>query len=285
MPSDFRDAKAITLENLSKLAENGEIYGAKVFGSVAKGTPNERSDFDLLVITEKDDALPKLRKVFSGVRRRTNVGIEPVIVSRRFAVRGFHSIDNLFLEHIRSIPLDGNIAGSNPFEVLRSKDSSESLAHKEYLAQKLRRLQEGMFKHSTQEKYAVLQRALEAPVNVGRRTLQVLPFFGLPIEMKNDGKQAVVEAFQKGFERTIFIPPFEYLLAQDMAYTTYLREALNDGVSGKEYNETVNELFEECVPRAIHWVSDISLVYSKLLEGTTQSKEGAYYSAGSKERL
>lgn len=89
-PANFLKAKDLVLTDLSSLAGEGEIYGAKIFGSVAAGTHSERSDFDLLVIIEKESALETLRQIFNNISERTLVDIEPLIVDRKFAELGFH---------------------------------------------------------------------------------------------------------------------------------------------------------------------------------------------------
>lgn len=280
---DFVKAKKIVLDELSKFAEEGEIYGAKIFGSVAKGTPNERSDFDLLIVTEQNASLTLLKNIFENVRDQTNVGIEPLVIDRKFAEKGFHSIDNLFLEHIRSIPDENNIAGLNPLNILKPFDLPILEVHKQYLAQKLRRLREGVFTYSEIDKLRVLQRALEEPVNLGRRTLQVLPCLGYPLEMEDDGKQNVIKLFQETFGTTSLINEFNTLLQHDKNYTSYLIEALKGTMTQYNYETKINSLVQECIPRAIAWTSDMSLTYIKFLEGNNRLEEGSIAPRGHKE--
>lgn len=283
--SDFLKAKTLVLNGLSRLAEEGEIYGAKIFGSVAKGTPNERSDFDLLVISEQDTSLILLKEMFENVRGQTNVGIEPLVIDRKLAEKGFHSIDNLFLEHIRSIPNEGNTIGANPLYALKPSDDLQPIiVHKQYLAQKLRRLREGIFTYSEVDKYRVLQRALEEPVNLGRRTLQALPFLGYPLEMADDGKQNVIKLFQEIFGRTALVSGFNILLSHDKNYTSYLQDALQGVMTKLDYQTKVNSLIQECIPQAIAWTSEMSLTYVNLLERNRRLPEGSATSPhGSKE--
>jgi predicted nucleotidyltransferase len=167
---DFMTARSQALASLGKLARDGGIYGAKVFGSVANGTPSERSDFDLLVVTERADVLPALKSTFEAIHTNIRVVIDPIVIARDFAVRGFHSVDLFFLQHIQALPNEGNVAGYDPMEVMRPIDLPKTKIHELYLAQKVRRLREGVFAYSEVDRYRVLQRALEAPINVGRRT-------------------------------------------------------------------------------------------------------------------
>ena len=272
---DFARAKTMALDELSRLVFCGSIYGAKVFGSVAKGTPNERSDFDLLVITQDDLVLEALKEIFETIVAQTKVEIEPIVVSKEFAKRGFHSIEDLFLDHIRSIPNDGNVAGNDPLEILKPFDLPSAKVHEQYLAQKIRRLKEGFFTNSEVDRNRVLQRALEAPVNVGRRTLQVLPQLGYPIEIEDDSKQTIIHVFQETFKNTILMPGFNFLLDKDEEYTLFLKEAVTGNVLQEEYEHAVSYLAEQCIPQAITWTSEISLIYMNLLEGSQRFQEGS----------
>src|SRR5947209_5540125 len=128
---NFIEAKALTIQGLSQPVISGDIYGAKVFGSVAKGTANERSDFDLLVTLEHEAANTQLRNLFFTIYEETQVAIEPIIINRQFAEKGFHSIDSFFLDHLRKIPTDGNIVGFDPSDILKPSGLSFAKVHEQ----------------------------------------------------------------------------------------------------------------------------------------------------------
>lgn len=258
--NDFSNAKQLVLTGLAALVNSDEVYGAKIFGSVAKGSPNERSDFDIVVITEKDSSLMALRKLFLDVRDTSNVDIEPIVIGKVFAALGFHSIENLFLDHICSIPNNGNMVGLDPLNVLVPSSLDAKTAYKQYLASKLRRLKEGLFTYSELDRNRVLQRSLEAPVNVGRRLLQVLSYLG-----NEDGKQEVVQEFREKFRSTTVIPGFEFLLEQDNRYTAYLRQAVRGEVTPQDYEEHLHLMADECIEAAIGWSSEVSLYYNSCI--------------------
>lgn len=272
---DFLKAKSMILEEgLQKLIKEGEIYGAKVFGSVGKGNPNERSDFDIVIVTLRDSSLPLLRDFFDTVTKKTNVGIEPLIVQKEFAEIGAHSIDALYLEHIHSISDIGNVVGLNPLNVINPcSDLHPKMVYKQYLIQKLRRFNEGFFVHSEADKNKVLQRALEEPVNLGRRTIQVLPYFGFPTEMEDDGKQTVIKFFQETFGKTPLVFGFDSLLQQDKDYTLFLKRTLRSQLTQDEYEARLNKL-NECIPQALAWTTEMTRMCIKLLEGDKKTVEG-----------
>lgn len=280
VPSEekFIETKNLAKASLADFISRGEIYGAKIFGSVASGTANERSDFDILIITEKDSVLPSLKSSFKDIFKKTNVGIEPLIVSREYAERGFHSVDRLFAENIGVAPIDGNLVGQNPLDILRPSTRLSLINnHEEYLIQKVRRFKEGLFSYSESDKNNVLQRTLEAPVNMGRESLQILPYFGHPLELEDIGKQTVVNKFREVFSGTALINGFNYLYDQDKVYSRLLMRAINGLVQKKEYDYIVNNLSEQCVIEAISWVDEICLMRTKLLEGNRRSPEGSVF--------
>lgn len=284
-PNDFLRAKGLVLDNLSRIVKEGSIHGAKVFGSVAKGTPNERSDFDILVITENDTSFALLKEVFDEVKNQTNVEVEPLVVARKFAEKGFHTVDDSILEHIRSIPNDANIAGLNPLDIIEPLNLSAIRIHEQYLVQKLRRLREGVFTYSEVDRLRVLQRALEEPVNLGRRMLQILPHLGYPLEMEDDDKKTVIKHFQETFGKTPLVNGFDVLLQHDKNYTLYLIEALEEGMTQRDYETRVDALAQECIPQAIAWTSDMSRVYLRLFEGNRIDREAIITLRRGKETL
>ena len=284
-PEDFIKAKKIVNDGISKLAEKGEVYGAKIFGSVAMGMPNERSDFDLLIITGRDSILVTLKMMFNNIFEKTNVGIEPLIVSKKFAELGFHSINRLLADNIGIIPVAENVVGKNPLNVLKPISLSLIQNHEEYLIQKIRRFKEGFFTYSEADKIKVLQRALEAPVNMGRETLQVFSYLGYSTGLKDINKKTVIDKFKKVFSGTSLMDGFDCLNGQDEAYTIFLKKTLGGFVRQKEYDDYVNDLSEKCVPEAINWASKISLMHLKLIEGNNKSQEGNVLLRRGKESL
>lgn len=269
MRADFLQAKNEVLDLLVGLPEY--VCGAKVFGSVGYGTPNERSDLDLLIIAQSDTPSFReyLKKGFDSIHDRNHVSIEPIVISRRFAQTGMHSIDRLFYSHVKSIPPIGNTAGEDPMTLLKPNPFSVEQTHRQYMAQKMRRLNEGIFTNSEEDKRRVLQRSLEAPINVGRRTLQSIMYQeGLNTAL-DDGKDWVVDEFKRQFGNTPLAFRFDYLLSKDKEYTAFLRQCLQGGISEQEYNSQLRALEQTCIPEALLWTTDMAQHYMLFLETRT----------------
>jgi hypothetical protein len=281
---NFKIAKTTVVDRLSAIHAKGMIEGAMVFGSVAKGTPNLRSDFDLLVVTNSDTVDPLIKSTFDEVYASTNVAIEPIIIPLEYARCGWHSLDRSFYSHFAQLPEQGNVVGTHPLRMISPSDKPLSEAHKEYLIQKLRRLREGVFTYSWNDKLKVLQRALEAPVNTGRRTLRTLSAVGqLDTDLVDDGKASVIREFRTTFSSSSLMDGFNTLLSKDARYTDLLTEALTGQINESQYNSAVNKLSNEAIPLAIFWVNEVSHFYMQALEGNPLHPEGNPYS-GNKER-
>jgi predicted nucleotidyltransferase len=274
--TDFRIAKSIVLEEMEHFVEQGIVAGAKVFGSVGKETPSVRSDFDLVVILNEDTLRTRslLKDRFDNITGVTNVIIEPILISHEFAEKGFHSIDSEFLKHIRSISEEGNTVGQNPGEVIIAYPLAQSEVHVQYLSQKLRRFNEGYFTNNEADKRRVLQRALEAPVNIGRRTLSTLASNDAMSALADDSKQAVTESFSAAFSGSEVGEGFSILLSYDARYNRLLDAAIEGKLSRNVYEVELTELIKESIPRAIKWTTDIATMYHAFLEGTTRGFEG-----------
>lgn len=285
-PDKFAAAKTQTIDCLRQLVTRGEVVGAIVFGSVAKGSPSERSDFDLLVITPQEPVNNHISEIMISVFNDTNVAIEPIIIPEGLARRGMHTIDESFAIHIKQIPTETNLVGIHPSEVLVPFELPLVRVHEQYLAQKLRRLREGMFARSEVDRQRVLQRALEAPVNTGRRTLQALHRLGATNKtLFDDGKPHVIDLFREVFGNTPLVDDFNLILQQDARYTQLLKDTLNGNVGRDEYDRERNNLTDNAIPTALRWGSEIAIVYARLLEGGKPSVEGNFRYYTDRERF
>jgi hypothetical protein len=132
----------------------------------------------------------------------------------------------------------------------------------------------------------VLQRALEAPPNTGRRTLQALhKLRAIDKTLVDDGKPQVTELFRDVFRGTPFVDNFNTLLQQDAEYTQLLRGAVDGNVGRVEYDRELNSLTNTAIPTALRWESEIATVYGRLLEGGKPSLEGNISVYRNRERL
>jgi hypothetical protein len=283
---DFKAAKTLTFNALAPLISEGEVLGAMVFGSVAKGTPSPRSDFDLLIITASEQTDKLLKPIFNDIYKHTNVAVEPIVVTEEFARNGWHTLDESFYLHFEQIPTDGNVIGENPLNIMEPFKDPLPDVHRHYLIQKIRRLTDSIHAYTEDDELKILQRALEAPVNTGRRTLQSLRYLG-EISMYtplDDNKSSVIEAFRQHFANTPLIEGFNAILAQDQAYSQLLFDTSRGDVTRQQYDSKLKSLIENVIPQAKSWEGQIIRAYMPLLEGNPTNPEGVFHSANN-ERI
>ncbi|MDP2649277.1 MAG: nucleotidyltransferase domain-containing protein [bacterium] len=273
-PTDFIAAKQLLMHVLDGYVRRGQLYGAMVYGSVAKGTPSRRSDFDLLIIPENSAILSELGLVFEELKQVTKVGVEPHCILRSAAERGDHTIDTLFMHHFLILPEDQrSIVGRDPVGILTGNGIPGVYAYRSYLDNKMRNFSKAPMERKEDKIYENVQRALEAPINIGRRTLQALHHIG-QFTMVRDGKEAIVNNFRQIFDGTDLLPDFEVLLSMDREYSSVLDHALNDQVSEEEYREYISKVWREGIPRALSWTMLLGEFYRTNIEGNRVSKEG-----------
>jgi hypothetical protein len=287
----FVKAKTLVMDRLSEFVREGVVLGAKVYGSVAFGTHNERSDFDLLVITkndltlENDITLEILKNIFDDIYEKTSVDIEPkTVLDKSSAETGDHTINKIFYDNIGMAPNEGNIVGENPLEILMPANVTQFDSHEQYLIKKRETFKGGFLSRSSDEKCKSLQRALEAPVNMGREMLQMFPYLGYPDVLKDISKKAVNAKFTEIFGLTTNLSVgFRDLQTYDQDYSHTLSEALNGSMRRNEYKDYVDYLSETCIPIAINWTKAMKLANRKLVEGNYIFPEGNAVSHGGKE--
>ena len=76
-----RNIKNVILEEFSK--RGIEVEEVFLFGSRAKGTPREDSDWDILVVVSEEIDRRTYRELWYSVYRRVEVPLDLIIVSRK----------------------------------------------------------------------------------------------------------------------------------------------------------------------------------------------------------
>jgi hypothetical protein len=248
--------------------------------------PNERSDFDLLVITINDSAIKDLEEIYENVYEETHIEIDPkTIIDIKSAEAGEHAVNRIFSDNIRVAPDKGNIIGKNPLDVLRPANLSQFEEDEQYLIKKRGTFVGGRFGRTQEKKNQDLQRALEAPINMGRKMLQMFPYLGYPDVLRDISKKAVAAKFTEIFGQTCLMKEFKLLQTHDQNYTDLLKDTIKGFVQQNEYDECVEYLSRICIPLARNWTESMRLMHRKLIEGNFVLPEGNATLHGSKESL
>ena len=108
---EFRDGKIPGSENfpqavsglrdfLSELHEKGDIHGANIHGSNFHADGSVGSDIDVLVVTEKLEALDNLRRFREDVMNSLYVPIEFVPTTMELAQGGNHHLSSFYVDYM-----------------------------------------------------------------------------------------------------------------------------------------------------------------------------------------
>lgn len=274
-PEYFDAAKHITLEWMQSLLRDREIVGGQIFGSVASKTASKRSDFDLILVTT-DYTIPDN---IGGHKRLMeaafHIPMEPILIPSEFANTTLHSMDSDFLHHMSQVGGE-NVVGEHPALLIKPNNPDITQVHTSYLASKLRKFRDGTFIVGEDAKLKTLQRALEAPISIGRRTLRTL---GIPQTNDagefDDTKRNIAKIFRENFSETPIGEGFNTCLAQDMTYSDLLESAVQGDVSQAEYEGFIlREGYDLALAQSLAWTSDISLFFHRAVEGNRSQAEG-----------
>ena len=256
LEEDFIKAKELLFERLSEIQN---LYGAKVFGSVARGSSGPRSDFDVLILTEDLSSWFYISEIIEDIYQLTNVQIEPQLLTRKMAESGFHSLDAPFLLNIVRTSDEGNILKRDPTAIFRVRELNSA---EQYLVNKFRRFTEALRINEQEDKLKVIQRALEAPVNVGRRVLEEMLRLGIKnFDLEDDSKQNVKKIFLEVFKGSELSLIFQSLIILDSEYEKVFRNAQERNMSRAEYDRVIEYLFGSTLPLAINWTYILSEKY------------------------
>jgi hypothetical protein len=274
---DFPSAKNYLLDKTQRLADVGQVIGMRIYGSVATGTANPRSDMDIFTVIKDISVWEPIRKIYKTIKNQFNVVIEiKNIIPLEFAVAGKHTANKVFVENINLSPREGNIIGQDPLEIIGPMRVSIFDNHTLFLSKKRGTFTEGYFADNSRDIYSATQKALETPVNVGREILQMLPHLGYPLDLKDISKRSVVNKFNEIFGGTNLVDEFNILFTRDQEYAVFLNEAILGRVTKSKYQKYVKRLFTDSVPMACRWVNKMDLTEQKLIERHAQTNEGDY---------
>jgi len=262
-------------ELIDRIAGDGAVSGAMIYGSTAFGRADERSDLDVLVTYaghEADRVLDQLQHQFSTVSNRYGVSIEPHLLEYNALANPLrHRIDPLFADQLREIHDDPNgtydiFRYDFPLENLRTFDPSErrirSLAM-QYAGTKAGKFAKALATYAGLPDLEVFQRALEVPAAIGRKAIPATDMLG-EVDYDVVDKQQMIRltrqrlvtlrAMSDAYEHSDRWPGsadsglvFSKLVGLNDAYSGLLMNARMGGTDREEYDEWLRENYLDAV--------------------------------------
>src|SRR5665213_1540234 len=258
---DFELARDTFIEAASECID---IDGSFVYGSVAIGAANRRSDFDSFVALAEDcpRSYSAAKFIVQCVREKTgyNIPILPVVHPRSALEIGHHDLDRFFGQHLSSSYRV--VEGNDPAEYISFPDQPARDVLADYLFQKKRRLTNTYTSTDPLDvEEGGLQRMLELPPAVGRKTLQALAETGIIDEAveRSADKAAVLTASRSLFEQHGLAQGFDVLVSTNKDYDDLLDETLAGDVDKDTYEDMLRNLHSR-LPDAIIWIEQIAKI-------------------------
>ncbi|MGD0284310.1 MAG: hypothetical protein ABSB12_01815, partial [Candidatus Saccharimonadales bacterium] len=251
-----------SFEVLTKDAmEAGVIDGSFVYGSVALGVVNRRSDFDSFIALSYGSQASYIlvKDIYAAINSRApTVPLSPMVYSKQALSGAHHDIDRFFGQH-----LNGNfriVFGKDPASYMRygQQPAGDILAN--YLAHKKRSLINAYISPEPMDYHdgCGLQRMLELPAAVGRKAVQALievGEFNGTLDNSAD-RYAVIHAARKIMAEELIESRFDELVRCNTDYDDILEATLNDELSKSQYESEIVGLMDK-LPMAVKWLSSV----------------------------
>lgn len=276
-PDDFEMAKDIFCGIVEAEVNEGHFDGGFIYGSVSAGTYNRRSDFDSLVALTDDSPVNYLaaRSMIKTIQDLTNntIPIDVIPRTRLVLSEGRHDIDRFFGQHLNCE--DRITCGNDPSEYMtywgQHISAKDILAN--YLFHKKRRMAET---YTSVEPLDIgrggLQRMLELPNAIGRKTLQALAEIQGPSDKQLDksaDKERLTRLGHSIFYRYNIEDGFDSLVSANAYYNEVLEKTMDGEVERSDYEEVIRELHDN-LPRAVNWVEQVQTTILPLFDNSTK---------------
>lgn len=261
----FDDARKVFSELANNGINEGWLDGAFIYGSVALGLANRRSDFDtFLALTDNTPAVyGEAKELINSVQESSNglIPIVPIVQPRQALEAGRHEMDRFFGQHLSS---DFRLVeGNDPAEYISYAPTSASEILSSYLFQKKRRMTNAYTSSSPLDfrDGNGVQRMLELPPAVGRKALQALAEIGYIDKAvdKSADKAAVLSRTRSLLVSEGVDEGFDELVQLDKTYFDLLTETLEGRVAKDSYEDEIKGLHAQ-MPIAITWLDTVEQV-------------------------
>lgn len=271
-PAQFMEAAQFLLGAMTNYYDGDpydyfpQTHGALIFGSTTTESATIRSDLDILVAYTSDDhtksdKLLVYREMFWSVKTLFGVPVESTIESIENLRNGNHSIDDIFLPNLGTVPNEWSV-GSNPVPEITPHNKAGIEVFNSYAKAKDRKLGKALT-DSTDIDVKAFQRALELPVALARKAIAVLaadgslPARGIPLTAAVS-KQAVIEQVRILPTSDKVSAPFTELLAIDSSYTELVEAVAAKQSDAKEHQQWVDAYYLSALTKAIEYNDGLS---------------------------
>lgn len=261
-PETFTNTHQVFSELAHEGIQDGWLDGAFVYGSVALGLANPRSDFDaFLALTDSTlEVFVAAKQLISETLDSCNrtIPMAPNVQPVRALEAGRHEMDRFFGKHLCG---DNRIVyGNDPASYISFAPLPADQILADYIFHKRRRLTDAYTATSPHDasEDSGIQRLLELPTSIGRKLLPALEEVGIIGEQPEMGahKKAVQARTRTLLASENLEEGFDQLLEFDQLYSDLLHAASQGSVSKEAYDDEIHGLHSG-IPVAITWLSKL----------------------------
>jgi hypothetical protein len=236
-------------------AEN--VDGALIYGSVAIKAYNLRSDFDCLIVPydHSPQSLDAIARILKASNPEGRIDMSAIVHPRSRLSSGAHEIDQYFGSHLTGPAR--LVYGEDPAEYIHFANYGPATHLLSYIRHKKRSVGTG-FTSEGPDHYKSLQRILELPLAIGRKTLRVLDELNGTQTATADSanKKRIVPASLELFDSLGLDGLPRSILELDYEYTEALGGAIEGTVSDSDYSELLREI-QARGGKASEWLDEL----------------------------
>jgi len=254
---DFEYAVNHFEQAVSDEIEAENIDGALIYGSVAIRSYTLRSDLDCLIVPY--DHSPRSIDSISRILKESNptgrIEMSAIVHPRSRLSSGAHEIDRFFGNHLSG---QGRLVyGEDPAAYIRFPDYGSKTHLLSYIRHKKRSVATG-FTSEGPEQYKGLQRILELPLAIGRKTLRVLDEMNGTQEATSDSanKKVIVPASLGLFDSFGLDAVPRSIIELDREYSILLKAILEGNETDKNYRDLLDEIQSQG-GKASEWLDEL----------------------------
>ncbi|QQS22355.1 hypothetical protein IPM09_02320 [Candidatus Saccharibacteria bacterium] len=274
-PGAHSEAASELLAALFGADQHPSLLAGMIYGSVALGNENLRSDIDVFVLYDAAAAVEALATVSRCVREvsgqhHTVFEVHASPHHRNYAQIDDYAIDDMIGSHLRSIAehnnrwVRGDIASYLASPPMGSEaiiaGARHAIAHKSFKFAKAL---------CSEFDLASLQRAYEFPSTVGRRALDIISLVDNSYRVDRGWRSHLQAATRSYLADTIgdtaLVESHDALVSGNNRYTTLLERAIAGDVSENEYDSELRGHYVPAMNNALNLANGWQYIINRLV--------------------
>ena len=258
--ADFEAAISNFEEAVNREVDQGALSGAMIYGSVAIRAYSLRSDFDCLITPYEHslDSQAAIDRVITATNPSGKIDVSSITHSKTRLASGMHEIDRYFGNHLTG---DSRLVfGEDSADYMRFPDYGPYIHLISYIRHKKRSVATA-FSPDAKEHHKGLQKILELPLAVGRKTLRALDELEGTHFATSDSanKERITPASMELFDTLGLANTPQSLIELSQHYNLALSNVLSGELSQQEYEVVLKRIATAGID-ATNWLDKLDTV-------------------------